>query len=72
MQKLRCYYYDYVCIVAPCDESVMCLQAWYCPEKKSIDKFNVPPSFQLLSEIGEATASILDSKVCVCFVTALN
>ncbi|KAK2176989.1 hypothetical protein NP493_626g00016 [Ridgeia piscesae] len=42
--------------------------SWYCPEKKSIDKFNVPPSFQLLSEIGEATASILDSKM----VAALN
>ena len=28
-----------------------------------MDKFNVPSSFQLLSEIGEATGSILDSKV---------
>ena len=44
------------------------LQTWYCPEKKSVNKFNVPSSFQLLSEIGEATASILDSKVGLGFI----
>ena len=44
------------------------LQTWYCPEKKSVNKFNVPASFQLLSEIGEATASILDSKVGLGFI----
>ncbi|XP_060598185.1 PAT complex subunit CCDC47-like [Ruditapes philippinarum] len=33
-------------------------------EKKNIDKYNIPSSFQLLSEIGEATAMVLDKKVC--------
>jgi len=40
----------------------------FCPEKKSVDKFGLPPSFQLLSEIPEATAQVLDSRV----VAALN
>jgi len=33
-------------------------------EKKSIDKFDIPSSYQLLSEIGEGTAAFLDKKVC--------
>ncbi|KAL4221916.1 Coiled-coil domain-containing protein 47 [Mactra antiquata] len=33
-------------------------------EKKSLDRYNVPSSFQLLSEIGEATSLVLDKRVC--------
>ncbi|XP_005104828.1 coiled-coil domain-containing protein 47 [Aplysia californica] len=33
-------------------------------EKKSIEKFDIPSSYQLLSEIGEGTAAVLDKKVC--------
>ncbi|KAH9520062.1 Coiled-coil domain-containing protein 47 [Bulinus truncatus] len=33
-------------------------------EKKSIEKYEIPSSYQLLSEIGEGTAAILDKKVC--------
>lgn len=33
-------------------------------EKKNIDKYNIPASFQLLSEIGEATSAVLDKKMC--------
>lgn len=42
--------------------------ACFCPEKKRVDNFRLPQSFQLLSEISEATTSILDSKV----VAAIN
>ncbi|XP_056629966.1 PAT complex subunit CCDC47 [Diorhabda sublineata] len=35
----------------------------YCPERKPGDKFNVSSSFNVMSEIGEATSAILDSKV---------
>lgn len=37
--------------------------SYYCPEKKNVEKFGVPSSFQLLTEVGEASASVLDSKV---------
>lgn len=33
-------------------------------EKKSTEKYHVPESFQLLSEIGEATSLVLDKKIC--------
>jgi len=33
-------------------------------EKKSIEKFDIPGSYQLFSEIGEGTAAFLDKKVC--------
>ncbi|XP_053374444.1 PAT complex subunit CCDC47-like [Mercenaria mercenaria] len=36
-------------------------------EKKNLDKYSIPSSFQLLSEIGEATAMVLDKKVCQAF-----
>ena len=32
-------------------------------EKKSIEKYDIPSSYQLLSEIGEGTAAMLDKKV---------
>ncbi|XP_072383608.1 PAT complex subunit CCDC47 [Diabrotica undecimpunctata] len=35
----------------------------YCPERKSGDKFNLPSSFNVMSEIGEAASAILDHKV---------
>lgn len=40
----------------------------YCPERKAGEKFNIPASFQVMSEIGEATSAMLDSKV----VSVLN
>nr|CAG4638550.1 EOG090X08PA [Cyclestheria hislopi] len=36
----------------------------FCPEKKSVDKYNLPSHYVLLSEIGEATSSLLDSRLC--------
>ncbi|KAK7499371.1 hypothetical protein BaRGS_00009346, partial [Batillaria attramentaria] len=33
-------------------------------EKKAVDKFDLPASYQLLSESGEATSAMLDKKVC--------
>lgn len=39
---------------------------WYCQEKRRVDNFNLPPSFQLLSEIHEGTSSVLDSQVVKC------
>ncbi|KAK7110083.1 PAT complex subunit CCDC47-like isoform X2 [Littorina saxatilis] len=33
-------------------------------EKKNVDKYDLPPSYQILSETGEATLAILDKKVC--------
>jgi len=33
-------------------------------DRKSIEKFDIPASYQLLSEIGEGTAAVLDKKVC--------
>ena len=38
-------------------------QSLFCNEKKSVEKLGLPSSFQLLSEIGEATSTILDTKV---------
>lgn len=35
----------------------------YCPERKSGEKFNIPQSFNVMSEIAEATSAMLDSKV---------
>lgn len=35
----------------------------YCPERKAGDKYNIPSSFQVMSEIGEATSAMLDSKI---------
>ena len=34
-------------------------------EKKSVDKYDLPTSYQLLSESGEATSAMLDKKVSV-------
>lgn len=39
----------------------------YCPEKKNVDKFGLPSSFQLLSEVGEVTSALIDSKVTAVF-----
>lgn len=37
----------------------------YCPEKKPVvEKYNLPANFVLLSEIGEAATTLLDTKVC--------
>lgn len=33
-------------------------------ERKSSEKFDIPISYQLLSEVGEATSAVLDKKVC--------
>ncbi len=38
-------------------------QSLFCNEKKSVEKLGLPSNFQLLSEIGEATSAILDSRV---------
>lgn len=39
--------------------------AVYCPERKSaVEKFGLPPSFALMSEIGEAATTLLDVRVC--------
>lgn len=38
-------------------------QSNFCPDKKGVDKYDLPSNFQLMSESGEATAYILDSKV---------
>lgn len=35
----------------------------FCPEKKSIEKYGLPTSFVLFSEVGEVAANILDPKV---------
>ncbi|GJQ79973.1 hypothetical protein Trydic_g9450 [Trypoxylus dichotomus] len=35
----------------------------YCPEKKAGEKYNVPSSFNVMSEIAESTSAMLDSKV---------
>lgn len=45
--------------------SIICetFQSNFCPDKKSVDKYDIPSNFQLMSECGEATAYILDSKV---------
>jgi len=39
----------------------------YCPEKKNVEKLGLPSSFVLMSEVGEATSTILDSKVTAVF-----
>jgi hypothetical protein len=39
---------------------------WFCQEKRRVDSFNLPASFQLLSEIPEATAAVLDPQVVKC------
>jgi hypothetical protein len=37
----------------------------YCPEKKSaVEKFGLPTNFVLMSEIGEASTTLLDARVC--------
>lgn len=38
-------------------------QSIYCPEKKSGSKFGVPDNFSVMSEIGEVTSAMLDSKI---------
>ncbi|XP_018329713.1 coiled-coil domain-containing protein 47 [Agrilus planipennis] len=35
----------------------------YCPERRPGEKYNLPSSFQVMSEIHEATLAMLDSKV---------
>jgi hypothetical protein len=35
----------------------------YCPERRPGDKHNIPASFNVMSEISEATSAMLDSKV---------
>lgn len=37
----------------------------YCPEKKpAADKFGLPSQFVIMSELTEATSTMLDSKMC--------
>ena len=38
-------------------------QSWFCPDKKPADKFHLPPSYQVLSELPDITSAVLDSKV---------
>ncbi|XP_046367161.1 PAT complex subunit CCDC47-like isoform X1 [Haliotis rufescens] len=33
-------------------------------ERKNVDRYDLPASYQVLSEVGEATSAILDKKVC--------
>lgn len=35
----------------------------YCPERKAGEKYNLPSSFSIMSEIAESTSAMLDSKV---------
>lgn len=35
----------------------------YCPERKPGEKHNIPPNFNVMSEIAEATSAMLDSKM---------
>ncbi|XP_044758677.1 PAT complex subunit CCDC47 [Coccinella septempunctata] len=35
----------------------------FCPDRRLGEKFNIPPNFNVMSEIAEATSSILDSKI---------
>nr|CAD7429358.1 unnamed protein product [Timema monikensis] len=39
----------------------------YCPEKRSVDKFNLPGGFSLLCEIAEVASAMLDSRVVAAF-----
>ena len=41
------------------------LQSQFCLEKKSPEKFDLPSTYQLLSEIGEATSAVLDKRVII-------
>lgn len=36
----------------------------FCPEKKSVEKYNLPSNFVLMSEIGEAATTLLDPRLC--------
>ncbi|XP_041365388.1 PAT complex subunit CCDC47-like [Gigantopelta aegis] len=36
----------------------------YFTEKKTVEKFDIPTSYQILTEMGEVTTAILDKKVC--------
>jgi len=36
----------------------------FCPERKSVEKYGLPSTFVLMSEIGEAATSLLDARVC--------
>ena len=46
---------------------VLLFQNWYCQEKRRVDNLHLPPTFQLLSEIPEATNAMLDSQVGVLY-----
>eukprot|EP00096_Caligus_rogercresseyi_P009377 TRINITY_DN3176_c0_g1_i1.p1 TRINITY_DN3176_c0_g1~~TRINITY_DN3176_c0_g1_i1.p1 ORF type:complete len:508 (-),score=185.70 TRINITY_DN3176_c0_g1_i1:895-2418(-) len=35
----------------------------YCPERRSVEKYGIPSGYQLMSEIPEASASMLDSRL---------
>ncbi|GAB1599299.1 coiled-coil domain-containing protein 47-like [Argonauta hians] len=35
----------------------------FCTEKKNAEKFDLPSSYQILSEIGEATSAVIDKRV---------
>lgn len=39
----------------------------YCPERKSGDRYGLPASFSVMSEIPETTSAILDSKIMAVF-----
>lgn len=41
----------------------MWLQSLYCTEKKGGEKYDVPSSFQVFSEMGEVTTALLDRQV---------
>lgn len=39
----------------------------YCPEKRSGDRYGLSASFNVMSEIAEATSAMLDSKIMAVF-----
>jgi len=36
----------------------------FCPERKSVEKYGLPSTFVLMSEMGEVATSLLDTRVC--------
>ena len=55
--------YSVVCTTAVLHRAYLSPQVWYCNEKKQVDKGKIPPTFQMLSEIGEVAGALLDPKV---------
>jgi hypothetical protein len=42
----------------------MCAQSVFCPERRAGDKHGLPASLAVMSEAAEATAGVLDARVC--------